>query len=212
MLAISPVVYHATHSANLAGLLDGRRILSPNAIQEKRGTTASTLPRRSRGKGAGPAQFKVPLGERTIHLCDHDLLREGNIFFEPGWDLRRFIGRLNALVFFWPGAADGPIDQGRAHWHRYAKAGENFAVLRILLGDLIEVNGPPLLSQCNSGAPRHNPISGRQPRGGSTFVPLDAFPSAGNVVEVVFETHARLPASVSVARSYDGPWEMAPPR
>lgn len=206
LLALSPFVYHATRHENIHCVASERCLLSPAAVQQRRGMVASTSPRRSRSKGAPPAQFKVPLGKYTVHLCDHDLLHEGNIAFEEGWDMPRFIGRLNGLVFFWPGSDSGPIAQGHSHWGRYSKSGETFAVLRSRLRDLVAMNSAPLVSACNSGAPRHNPISRRQPRGGNTFMTLGAFPSTSNVVEVVFDNQAVLPDSTEFARSYAGPW------
>lgn len=203
LVKLSPVVYHATYSENLRSVVQEGTLMSPGELQRRRGTTANTAPRKSR---SGSVKFKIPLGDGFVHWCDHDRLCDGHIEFEIGWDIRRFIDRLNALVFFWPCDRGGPIKQGLLHRERYAAEGRSFVVIRIPLNDLIEQNGPPLLSSCNSGAPRHHPQSGKQPRGSATFRPLDQFGVRERLVEVVFESKVVLPDSSMIADSYDRPW------
>lgn len=203
LLRLSPIVYHATRSENLPLLVSERALLSPAELQRRRGTTQSTVLRKSKG---GTIKFKIPFRDGCVYLCDHDLLHAGNIRFEDGWDMARFVALLNGLVFFWPGKGGGPIDQGLRHRERYSNEGQSFVVLRLPLEDLVQANGLPLLSACNSGAPRHHPESGKQPRGGGTFRPLDQFEVHERLVEIVFEQEANLPTSASVADSYGGPW------
>lgn len=117
----------------------------------------------------------MPFGDGHVRLGDHDRLYEKHIRWDSGWNMSRFIERLNGLVFFWPGTQGGPRHAGLDHKRRYDNEGQPMVVLRAPLGDLIATNGRPLLSSCNSGAPRSNPRSGKQPRGADTFRSIDSF-------------------------------------
>jgi hypothetical protein len=141
-----------------------------------------------------------------VYLGDHDGLHEGSIDFETGWDMRRFIELLDGFVFFWPGTESTAVQAATAHLMRYVKLGLEYAVLRVPLPDLVDRNGLPRLSSCNSGFPRNNPTTGRQSRGAKTFVTVHGFKRTGKIVEVVFAGAARLPETAQQATSYAGPW------
>jgi hypothetical protein len=84
------------------------------------------------------------------------------------------------------------------------KLGLEYAVLRVPLRDLLDRNGLPRLSSCNSGFPQTNPKTGRQSRGAKTFVTVHAFKRTGKIVEVVFAGTAQLPDTAQQATSYAG--------
>jgi hypothetical protein len=204
-----PMLYHATREANLPSIVARKSLLSPDETNRLAGRVPTHTPRRS---GAGdsrnkPVKFPFMLPNGTVYLSDHDRLHDGHILFEPEWDLRRFITLLDSLVFFWPEGDSGPSDQGHDHFKRYAKASERMLVLAVPLGDVIKENGAPQISSCNSGAPRSNPISGKQPRGAATFREIGDLSSRDDIVEVVFRSQVRLPESTRCAADYDGPWK-----
>ena len=203
LISRAPFLYHATRAANLAGIAKRGALLSPNETYRLHGRQA---PHRKRS-GAKGGKTIVPLPDGEVCLSDHDRLHEGNIRFEAGWNLNRFIEHLDGLVFFWPGDETGPIKQGLDHLDRYVREGLAYAVMRAPTVALVEANGPPKLSSCNSGAPRHNSRSGKQPRGASTFRGLSEFSTKDEIVEVVFMSSTTLPASAASATSYSGPWE-----
>lgn len=131
--------------------------------------------------------------EWTVSIRDQAPLHAGNIEFEPGWDLPRFVRHVNDHVFFWPGDKDGPIPAGQRHFERYS--GENPLILRIETLSLFDQPKEilPCFCRYNSGAPR---ISNRKksPRGGSTYLLAErAGFTASEVQEVVFRDRVSLP-------------------
>jgi hypothetical protein len=148
----------------------------------------------------------IALDNVSILLRDQDPLHAGAIAFEPGWDLGRFVGHVNRHVFFWPGAAGGPVEAGRNHFDRYAP--ERPLLLRVGLYQLMIANREtePLFCRFNSGAPRV--VGGRRsPRGAMTYQRADDFMGTpSDVVEVEFEHGIVLPNATQIGASYDGPW------
>jgi hypothetical protein len=138
-----------------------------------------------------------------ITLRDQLPLHEGHIKWESGWDLPRFIGLLNSLVFFWSGSSLG-LSFAKTHLGHYP----GDPVLRVRTASMFE-KARPMFASCNSGAPRTHPVEGSGVRGGSTFVPAGQFPRPpGKVAEVVFENQAQLPEEVEVGSSINGPWRQ----
>lgn len=208
-LQLRPFAFHTTAATNLEHLRNTPRLESPRRMFQHAGLA---LDRRLRERRLRNITLRV--NARDVVIRDQRPLACGAIDFEDGWDSTRLVELLNGLVFFWPGAEDGPIDYGRRHFARYNNAGEALGVLRIPTRALIAANAPrqPLLSSCNSGSPRPNPKSGNGPRGSRTFlVPAEFEKSPGRVVELVFEDFAALPEGTECALHVLGPWRQLRP-
>ena len=192
-----PFLYHRTHAANLPGVREEAELRCaedlrggplPDADRPRRGCESATF----RGRG--------------VTLTDQKPLALGAIEFEDGWDGPRWLARMDTLVFFWPGRADGPAGYSRTHGEKYdreAAADEVAppALLKVPLPDLLACNAgsTPLFCKYNSGGPRV--VNGRKsPRGGSTFLPADRAPfRPGDTREVAFDRGPiRLPPTTVV--------------
>jgi hypothetical protein len=196
---LRPFVYHLTHTANVTGIKNRRRLLSASAIMGLAGSP--TLIRQHRR-----GERIVAIDGEEIHIRDQDPLKPGNMRLDRGWQFADFIEHLNAHVFFWPGWERGPIGSGANHFARYAS--DHPAMLRISTADLFSVNesATPLFCKYNSGAPRYN--QGRpSPRPANIFAPSESFAHrASNVVEVTFREAAIVPDSAEIGASPFGPW------
>lgn len=195
-----PYVFHLTARANQARIQRTRVLHPASHLLAAAGQLGLTTVRRRNC-------IQVPIDGEFVQVRDQAPLHGGNIAFEGGWLLARFIQELNERVFFWPGSKDGPIAYGHRHFARYAE--EHPVVMRTPLKRLLEVNvdHQPKFCRFNSGSPRCS--SGRKsPRGPSTFVDcLNADFRRGQVVEVTFRGTVILPAQTEWADSYDGPWQ-----
>lgn len=194
-----PYLFHLTAQGNLKGLLHTKTLLPAAVLLSVNGRL---LPRLSpRGQ-----HVRVDHDGRTVWIRDQLPLHAGSIVFEEGWDMVRWLGHVDAHVFFWPGTADGPIEGGRNHFAHYAA--EQPALLRVGTSDVLDANLSiePLFCRFNSGAPRT--ANGRKsPRGSQTHVRSDGFEgSASAVRELVFAGPVRLPRSIQVAKDYSGHW------
>ncbi|CAG1010985.1 hypothetical protein PHYC_03975 [Phycisphaerales bacterium] len=191
--SLRPFLYHLTARRNLDRILAGPRLLAPTMDLLKAAGRLELLRQRRR------AHVPIVIGGQTVVVRDQAPLHAGNIAFQDGFALEDLVEMLNLLVYFWPGAEDGPIIYGSRHFQRYQD--EDAVVLKIPLLSLREAN--PLLcpqfSSCNSGSPRCNPVRGKAPRGPRTFLPASSFEgTASDVVEVVFAQAVLLPGDVEV--------------
>jgi hypothetical protein len=114
---------------------------------------------------------------------------------------------LNKLVFFWPGAARGPVDSGLRYFDRYKD--EHPVILRALTEALLKQNPKtaPLFCRFNSGSPRF--VGGRpSPRGLNTFLSANHFSGVpSDVVEVTFIDRVQLPTGAEWSSNPAGPWQ-----
>ncbi len=198
--ALRPFLYHLTSTENAARLAGGAPMLTAAELMRRAGVPLET---------ANSAIVRFEVDGATVTVMDQRPLREANIAFQRGWDMRRLRTELRARVYFWPGDAEGPIPMGRNHMERYADEPDlRPAIVRVKLLDLLAHNPglEPEFCRFNSGAPRFS--GGRaSPRGPETFqrAPLCNF-NPGQVREVTFLDAVRLPPSAQWASTPAGPW------
>ncbi len=194
--AVRPCAYHLTARENVARIRRMGLLVPAADLLTSAGRVDMLGSRRSR-------HLHIIVGEEKVLIRDQDRLHEGNIKFEPGWDLARLCHHLNQHVFFWPGTGVGPVPSGRRHAQRYAH--ERCMIARVPMLELLAANeGSARFSRCNSGSPRWTQ-GHAAPRGSATFVDGNTFSgAAGDVVEVVFERNVVLPASTEWASSLAG--------
>lgn len=190
-----PFVYHLTAASNLSGIAESQRLRCANDLLAEAGLAHRSSAKRLK-------HLPVLANGRTTWLRDQIPLIERAIAFENGWNLDRFVQHVNQHVFFWPGRLSGPISPGMNHFECYRA--EAPVILRMPTAALWDAGLS--FSRYNSGAPR---CSGGKysPRGGSTFLPANAFSgTASEVVEVVAKSACTLPSNVEVSSSPTGPW------
>lgn len=202
-LRLRPFAFHTTAARNLPRLIETRSVESTRTLFMRMGASGDPRLRQRRGKSV-----YLDIGGHSVAVRDQRPIAAGSIDFEPGWDLGRWVERLNGFAFFWPGTPRGPIDYGRNHFERYRADGEDLVVLRVRTDALVDVNAerPPFFSRCNSGSARMQ-NGKRLPRGAATFLSAGLFEGPpGDVKELVFEGHAVLPGATEWGRALEGPW------
>ena len=200
LVALRPVLYHLTSRVNLAAIRAVRPlVLRPAAELLRRVAGRDSEHRAARlltQRRPGPARIDV--SGRPVVLRDQEPLHPGHVALEGGMTFQDLVRLLNERVYFWPGDGRGPVAAGRRHFARCTiKEPADCVVLAVPFAALLEENpgNPPLLTACNSGAPRSHPITGPQPRGPSTFAPAERFEhTACDVVEVTFARGVCLPS------------------
>jgi hypothetical protein len=194
-VSLRPYVYHLTSNANVSNIRERGSLLSASALAREAGSTDVLERRRSEALTLPGAVIR-----------DQSPLHSGNIELAPGFSFRKLLDLLNDQVFFWPGAASGPIPYGHRHFGRYAA--ELPSVLRMPVTDLFSVNSArePFVCRFNSGSPRCS--AGRKsPRGPDTFVSLQSFQGTpSRVIELVYRDEVDLPDTTEVGSAPTGPW------
>jgi hypothetical protein len=198
-LTLRPFLFHLTSSENLERILRTRRLESAMSLfRQARRTDLGRVRRRD--------HTVVQVAGESVRLRDQAPLHEGNMALERNWTFEDFVAYLNNHVFFWPGAADGPIAYGVRHYERYAE--EKPVILRIPTAALLASNARqhPHFCRYNSGSPRCS--NGRKsPRPSRTFVTAnEADFGVGGIVEVTFPGGVHVPDRIDVGRHPQGPW------
>ena len=117
-----PYLYHLTYQGNLNRILD-TKVLEPAAASLAIGgwTPPRLAPRHH--------HQLVEADGHSVWIRDQQPLHVGNIAFEDGLDMPRWLAHIDSHVFFWPRREDGPVEGGRNHFERYAA--ERPALLRV---------------------------------------------------------------------------------
>ena len=194
-----PYLYHLTDSANISRMARTRRIDPAAALFERAARLDMVRRKRDRHE-------RISIGRDVIAIRDQAPLHEGNLSLPTGYTFEEFVESLNSRVFFWPGAAVGPISYGTRHFERYEN--EAPAILRLTFASLLSANtfANPMFCRYNSGSPRCS-YGVKSPRGPRTFVPAAEFEGTpGQVVEVTFDCQLVLPSDTEVGSRPSGPW------
>ena len=195
-----PWVYHLTAAMNIARIGRMGRLQCATTLMEAGGCSRPVRERRRK------SLVVHVLGE-DVHVRDQIPLSRNNMCLPRDCSFEDWVAHLNGLVFFWPGRACGPTESGLGHFRRYAA--ERPALVRIPTADLFRANSgaSPRFSHYNSGAPRQY-RGRRSPRGPDTFAFGHKFAgTVRGVVEVVYRTEARLPATAEFGYLPQGPWQ-----
>jgi hypothetical protein len=196
---LRPYLYHLTATTNIPRIQEQRRLVSAATLFNEAGQPELITVRR-------PTHAQVVVQGAQVVIRDQAPLHAGNVALGSGWTFEDLVAALNALVFFWPGNADGPIAYGQRHFARYEH--EQTSIVRVPLLDLVAANPnrEVLVCKYNSGSPRCN--AGKpSPRSAETFKGVNQSnlrPS--QVIEVTFQGDVNLPTTSLVASSLNGPW------
>jgi hypothetical protein len=148
--SIRPFAYHLTSVENLSSIRVTGCLETAASILER--ASQAELTRKHR-----PRRVPVFLNGEGVWLQSQAPLYERNILFCQGWGLEDLLGRLNSLVFFWPGTDDGPNIYGKRHLES-ASWDASVAILRVSTAELLDANATlsPLFCRYNSGSPRYS--------------------------------------------------------
>jgi len=196
---IRPFLFHLTARTNLSGICESLVLFSAANLMNQARDLQYLHIKRSEA-------LRLRIEGKSVSVRDQRPLHKGNIEFESGWTIHRFIHELNERVFFWPGTHKGLNDYGLRHFKRYES--EHPIILRVPTKDLIATNAGsgPQFCKFNSGSPRCSQGK-RSPRGSQTFlVSEDAGFKPSEVVEVTFRDQIALPRTTVVSHSPLGPW------
>ncbi len=194
-----PIVYHVTHRRNLDRIRRTRTLLSAGRLLDLAGRPDLRTHHRRK-------QLEIQIDQEVIVIRDQDRLVLASLSLSEGVALPDYIAYLNRWVYFWPGTVQGPQSRAKG---LSAATGEDMAILRAPIESLAKEagNAPPHFASVNTGSARHH--SGkpaeRHLRMHRTAGLFREGPS--EVIEVVFENQATLPANTEVAYSLGGPWK-----
>lgn len=194
-----PYLFHLTHRDNLRHIRELGCLLPASTLMQR-----ANHPELIRTVRRGSRQLSVD--GRAITIRDQDKLHKGNMRAPDGFAFEDLVEILNGRVFFWPGAAGGPISYGIRHFERYRS--EKPVILRIGSQSLLAVNAGavPRFCRYNSGSPRCSNGKG-SPRGPETFKLSGEFhETPSKVIEVTFDQPIALPQETEYGAAPNGPW------
>lgn len=192
-----PWAYHVTFAANLASIVEWRRLDSASRLMRGAGCVGERKRRL--------ADRCLPLGEHQVTLRNQSALDPTALALPESECLDEYLTFLNRRVYFWPGTSRGPVADGLRMLDKHrARA----VLIRVPTRSLVEHNArtPISVSNCNTGASwlaRGRKTS--RTREHVQFLPqfrgdLD------EVVELSYEDCALLPPTSDCADHLAGPW------
>jgi len=194
-----PHSYHVTSEANLPSIRRSRMLWPARNLLERANRPQLVHRRRTDDLLLRIETLEVLI--RNQIPLDPDLLDLG-----PACTLAEYIACLNSYVFFWPGTAIGPSDDGVRMFER--TNGTRAIVIRVPTRSLLKANAasPKYVATCNTGVTwTERGIKAR--RGPGVFQCLDEFSEqAIHVCEICFKCEIRLPDSTELGASPTGPW------
>lgn len=198
-----PHIYHLTDRRNLGSILESGVLLSTQKLVAK-----SDL----KNKNSFLTTRRV--GHETISIDGKDyFIRDQRPLslkilsgcLDKGCSQEDFIAYLNSKVFMW-GKMAGLV----SHHARYIAQNEKPIILRFNTEEVFDLNKSPKFTRLNSGAPRSSSYLGGKgsPRGLKTFESAEDFAyGVSSVNEVVFDNQCKLPATIYLGYSPEGPFK-----
>lgn len=199
ILTLWTYCYHVTSESNLESIQQSR-VLSP----------AETLL-----KGAKMHHFLRlrRTGDLLLRIEANDVLVRNQCPLDPDsldlgttGTLEEYVECLNSHVYFWPGTASGPIEDGVRMFERTDRTSS--VVMRVLTASLLDANStlPIYVSTCNTGV-AWKERGNRSRRGPEVFQTVEAFSAQpDNVHEICFANNVCLPQNTEYGTSPNGPW------
>lgn len=120
--------------------------------------------------------------------------------------LAEYVAYLNSFVYFWPGTALGPRENGVRMFER--TNGAVSVVIRVSTRSLIDVNRDSLtyVATCNTGA-AWTEQGKRSRRGPEVFQSIERFSEQpASIHEICFAGEVRLPEDVEYGTNPEGRW------
>jgi hypothetical protein len=196
-------LYHLTDSDNLEKIKAEKKLLSTEAILNL--TSFVENERIEFLSQRRKTHEIIEIGEDKYHIRDQRPISLLNLVkcLTTGFSVKDFFRMLNNRVFFWP-----TLQRLNSHYKRYSS--ENPIIIRVATEELLKINPHSEFCRLNSGATRSNShLKGAPPeRGNGTFLPAEEFKyTVSKVAEVTFPGSCKLPRSIYIGKSPEGPWE-----
>jgi hypothetical protein len=191
--------YHVTAAANLVSIRQSR-VLWPTHTLLKRAKRHYFL-RRRRSR-----DILLRIEGQQILIRNQAPLDPGSLDLGATGTLEKYVAWLNSYVYFWPGTALGPREDGMRMFER--TTGTRSIVIRVPTRSLIAANraSPACVATCNTGvAWTEQGIRSR--RGPEVFQPIAKFSEQpASIHEICFGGDVRLPESAEYGTNPTGPW------
>jgi hypothetical protein len=196
-------LYHLTDKENLTYIKEHKKLLSTESIVSL--TSLSETEKEEFLSNRRKTHTEIKVGKSKYMIRDQRPISLVNLVkcLTTGFSVKDFFRTLNNRVFFWP-----TINRLRSHYNRYSN--ENPIIIKVPSEEIFKINNHAEFCRLNSGATRSNSyLNGAPPqRGKGTFVLAEFFKyPVGKVAEVTFSEECKLPGSIFVGNSPDGPWE-----
>ena len=191
--------YHVTFETNLASICQSH-ILCPAQSLLKQANRHDFL-RRRRARN-----LLLRVEGRDILIRNQYPLAPESLDLGATGTLEEYVECLNSYVYFWPGTASGPVDDGIRMFYR--TNGTPSVVIRIPTCALINANqaSSVYVSTCNTGA-AWTAQGLRSRRSPEVFQPFDEFSERpANIQEICFAGRVCLPEQTGYSISLSGPW------
>jgi hypothetical protein len=191
--------YHVTAVANLLSIRRSRVLWPAQELLERANLSQMSRSRRT-------ADLELRTGGNEVLIRNQCPLDPGSLELGAAVTLEEYVACLNSYVYFWPGVASGPIEDGRRMFDR--TNGISSIVLRMPVRSLLAKNRSwaAYLSNCNSGV-AWTEGGVRSRRGPELFQPLLTYSAAPSTVhEICFLGPVALPDDVEFGATPDGPW------
>jgi len=206
-LRLRPFLYHFAPRENIRQVIERREMYSAQKIVEMAiehdpdqivdAVSFLSTPRSS--------AVSLRIGKREcdrFFLNNQEPMTRGKCFANLECSPEEFVRTLNALIFFWPGDAEGPRTKGQ-HASSFAARYAHFAILRFRFADVHNRSGALRFCGCNSGAPQKRD---RIRRSTAIFRSFDEPAIVGQAVEVVAEGSLCLPETIEYRENSQSPW------
>jgi O-acetyl-ADP-ribose deacetylase (regulator of RNase III) len=198
LFEVWPYCYHVTSGTNLNSIYRVRTLFPAATIFKEAGQHGICRERRTE-------DIVLRLDGHDVLIRNQSALSPEALDLAPGELLEDYVSCLNSRVFFWPGTASGPVDDGVRMCHR-AAAGS--IILRVPTRSLVSANpaAEVYISTCNTGAAWLD--NGRKSRRGrEVFELVNGFSgNPASIQEISFVTDIRLPTDTTNSASVTGPW------
>lgn len=192
--------YHVTSVANLVPIRQSRTLLPTQTLLDRAKRHYFLRRRRTR--------------DVLIRVDGHQILIRNQIPLDPKsldlgatGTLKDYVACLNSYVYFWPGTALGPNEDGVRMFER--TNGKHSIMIRVLTRSLIDRNraSPMFVATCNTGvAWTVQGIKSR--RGPEVFKAIDVFlEQPTSIHEICFGGNVRLPDGAEYGITPTGPWQ-----
>src|ERR1035438_4994956 len=191
--------YHVTSGANLASIRKSRVLWPAGTLLERANRPHFVRRRRTE-------DLLLRVEALQVLIRNQIPLDPSSLDLGSTCTLEEYVVCLNSYVFFWPGTAIGPSNDGVRMFER--TDGTRAIVIRVPTRSLIEANlaAPKYVATCNTGVTwTERGIKAR--RGPEVFQCLDEFSEQpAHIHEICFKGEIRLPDSAELGSSPTGPW------
>jgi hypothetical protein len=191
--------YHVTSAANLVSIRQSRVLLPTQTLLKQAKRHYFLRRRRTR-------DVLLRIEGQQILIRNQVPLDPYSLDLGATGTLPEYVACLNSFVYFWPGTALGPREDGVRMFER--TNGTLSIVIRMPTRSLIDTNpaSPTYVATCNTGV-AWTEQGTRSRRGPDVFQPVETFSEQpSSIHEICFGGDVRLPEDAEYGTNPAGPW------